>query len=115
MEESGVIQFGEFLQDQPALGSTGATVAKNVIPAAKGYRCFRSLASLSAAATAKILGMFAGKDDSGTTALYVDSPLERAHRDIYAVGQHMILASAWLEQAGRVSFKLAPTHPLFSR
>ena len=70
MEEGGVIQFGEFLPDQPPLGSTGATVAKNVIPAAKGYRCFRALSALSGVATNKILGMFAGKDDDGNTALY---------------------------------------------
>ena len=71
MEERGVIQFGEFLPDQPAMASTGSTVAKNVIPAARGYRCFKDLAALSGAATAKILGMFAGKDDAGNAALYV--------------------------------------------
>lgn len=37
-----MIQFGEWLPDQPALTNPGATVAKNVIPAARGYRCVRS-------------------------------------------------------------------------
>lgn len=65
-----MIQFGEFLPDQPAMGSRGATVAKNVIPAAKGYRCFQDLSALSGAATNKIVGMFAGKNDAGTSSLY---------------------------------------------
>ena len=66
-----MIQFGEFIPDQPALNNAGATVAKNVIPAAGGYRCFNDLAALSGAADAKILGMFAGKADDGSAALYV--------------------------------------------
>jgi hypothetical protein len=70
LEISRVIEFGEWLPDQPALNNTGATEAKNVIPALKGYRCFRQLSALSGAATNKILGMYAGKDDSGNTALY---------------------------------------------
>jgi len=75
-------------------------------------RLWRSVIHAARTARSIVTEMYTA---AGTTALYVDSPLERAHRDIYAVGQHMILASAWLEQAGRVSFKLAPTHPLFSR
>ena len=65
-----MINFGEFLPDQPALNNPGATEAKNVIPAATGYRCFKDLSALSGAATNKILGMFSGKDDSGNAALY---------------------------------------------
>src|SRR5690606_35450630 len=37
-----MIPFGEWLPDQPDLANPGATVAKNVVPAAKGYRCMRS-------------------------------------------------------------------------
>ena len=66
-----MINFGEFIPDQPALNNAGATEAKNVIPAATGYRCFKDLSPLSGAADAKILGMFAGKSDSGDAALYV--------------------------------------------
>tara|TARA_R100001594_G_scaffold72503_1_gene107111 strand:+ start:331 stop:1806 length:1476 start_codon:yes stop_codon:yes gene_type:complete len=65
-----MIQFGEWLPDQPALNNAGATQAKNVIPAMLGYRSFKSLSPLSGAATAKILGLFAGKDDDGNAALY---------------------------------------------
>ena len=65
-----MINFGEFLPDQTELNNAGATEAKNVIPALHGYRSFKALAAVSAAATAKITGMFAGKDDSGNSALY---------------------------------------------
>ncbi len=65
-----MINFGEFIPDQPALNNAGATVAKNVIPAATGYRCFNDFSPLSGAADSKILGMFAGKADDGSVALY---------------------------------------------
>jgi alkylation response protein AidB-like acyl-CoA dehydrogenase len=51
---------------------------------------------------------------AGTSALYVDCPIERIHRDIHAVAQHIILAPNWLEEAGRVSLGLDPSNPLFS-
>lgn len=66
-----MISFGEWLPDQPALNNAGATEAKNVVAAMQGYRCFRQLSALSGAATNKIRGMFAGKDDDGNAALYV--------------------------------------------
>ena len=44
---------------------------------------------------------------------YVDCPLERAHRDIYAVMQHVQLAPMWQEAAGRVRLGLLPQHPWF--
>ena len=66
-----MIEFGEWLPDQSDLNNTGATEAKNVIPALRGYRCFRGLSALSGAATNKILGMYAGKADDGNTTLYV--------------------------------------------
>jgi hypothetical protein len=50
---------------------------------------------------------------AGTSALYVDSPLERAHRDIHAATQHVILVHKWLEDSGRVRFGLKPNNPLF--
>jgi alkylation response protein AidB-like acyl-CoA dehydrogenase len=50
---------------------------------------------------------------AGTSSLYTDCPIERAHRDIHAVMQHIALQPFWLEQAGRVSLQLEPTHPLF--
>ncbi|HXH14366.1 MAG TPA: acyl-CoA dehydrogenase family protein [Alphaproteobacteria bacterium] len=50
---------------------------------------------------------------AGTSALYIDCPIERAHRDIYAVMQHVVFAPMWLEAAGRVRFGLTPQNPLF--
>ncbi len=50
---------------------------------------------------------------AGTSALYVDCSLERCHRDIWAVAQHMIVTSQWAEQAGRIRLGLESNHPLF--
>ena len=66
-----MINFAEWTPDQPAFESAGATEAKNVIPAVKGYRCLKDISPVSGAATNDILGMFAGKDDDGNAALYV--------------------------------------------
>lgn len=51
---------------------------------------------------------------AGTSSLYSDSPIERAHRDIHAAMQHIVLQPFWLEQAGRVRLGLEATHPLFA-
>lgn len=65
-----MIDFGEWLPDQPDLGSKGVTVAKNVIPMARGYRSLRGLTGMSNAATSKILGIFAAKDNDGDVTLF---------------------------------------------
>ncbi|NIP15298.1 MAG: hypothetical protein GWM88_11495, partial [Pseudomonadales bacterium] len=49
----------------------------------------------------------------GTAALYVDNPLERAHRDMHAMLRHIVAQPSWLEQVGRLEFGLEPTEPLF--
>ena len=69
-------------------------------------------AALHAARAAKgtVTSMY---EAAGASALYVDCPLERAHRDIHAVTQHMVLAPRWLEDSGRVRFGLKPSNPLF--
>jgi alkylation response protein AidB-like acyl-CoA dehydrogenase len=50
----------------------------------------------------------------GTTSLYTDCPLERAHRDMHAMQRHIVVQPFWLEDAGRVRLGLAPTHPLYA-
>ena len=50
---------------------------------------------------------------AGTPALYEDFPLERAHRDMHAMLQHIIVQRMWAEDAGRVMFGLDPSNPLF--
>ena len=50
---------------------------------------------------------------AGVSALYVDCPIERIHRDIHAVAQHIILSPMWLEEAGRVTLGLESRNPIF--
>jgi len=49
---------------------------------------------------------------AGTTALFEDHPLSRRHRDIHALGQHVVLAFPGFETVGRVLFGLEPDTPL---
>ncbi len=71
----------------------------------------------SALHTAKVAktAVTAMHEAAGTAALYEDCPIERAHRDIHTVAQHVILSPMWLEEAGRVSLGLTQKNPLFSR
>jgi alkylation response protein AidB-like acyl-CoA dehydrogenase len=50
---------------------------------------------------------------AGTPALYVDSPLERAQRDILAITQHVVLQPLHLANAGRASLGLPVESPIF--
>ena len=65
-----MMKFSEWLPDQPAFENAGATEAKNVIPAVRGYRALKDLGAISGAATGDILGMTAGKADDGDVAIY---------------------------------------------
>ena len=49
---------------------------------------------------------------AGTTALFVDHPRQRRHRDIHALNAHVVLAFPGLETVGRVLFGLEPDTPL---
>jgi alkylation response protein AidB-like acyl-CoA dehydrogenase len=50
---------------------------------------------------------------AGTTALYMDCPLERSVRDLHTMAQHIAAQPLWLEDAGRVLLGHEPTNPLF--
>jgi alkylation response protein AidB-like acyl-CoA dehydrogenase len=94
-----------------ALGDLWATCMQGTpVTDAQRARVFES--GLHAAQTAKavVTSMY---EAAGTSALYIDCPLERAHRDIYAVMQHVQLAPMWLEGAGRVRLGLTPQTPFF--
>jgi alkylation response protein AidB-like acyl-CoA dehydrogenase len=65
-----------------------------------------------AATTAKEI-VRAAYDLAGASALYASCPLERAHRDLHAVCQHVILQDFWLEDAGRVWLGAPPASPMF--
>jgi len=49
---------------------------------------------------------------AGSTSLFLEHPLQRRHRDVHAVGQHVVLAFPGLETVGRVLFGLEPDTPL---
>jgi len=49
---------------------------------------------------------------AGTTALFVDHPLQRRHRDVHALNAHVVLAFPGLETVGRVFLGLEPDTPL---
>jgi hypothetical protein len=63
------------------------------------------------AANATLEGAYAA---AGTTALYTDCPLDRAQRDLHAMLRHIVAQPVWLEDAGRVTLGMAPTHPLYA-
>jgi indole-3-acetate monooxygenase len=50
---------------------------------------------------------------AGTTALYVDCPLERAIRDLLTMERHIAAQPVWVEDAGRVLLGHEPINPLF--
>jgi len=49
---------------------------------------------------------------AGSTALFLDHPLQRRHRDIHALGQHVVTAFPGYETVGRVLLGLEPDTPL---
>jgi alkylation response protein AidB-like acyl-CoA dehydrogenase len=50
---------------------------------------------------------------AGTTALYVDCPLERSVRDLQAMERHIAAQPVWLEDSGRVLLGHETVNPLF--
>jgi len=65
-----MIQFGEWLPDQPDFQNVGATEAKNVMPSASGYTPIKALEALSGAADNRIRGIFPAKDTSSNIKLF---------------------------------------------
>jgi indole-3-acetate monooxygenase len=50
---------------------------------------------------------------AGTTALYVDCPLERCMRDLQTMDRHTAAQPVWIEDSGRVFLGHEPINPLF--
>jgi alkylation response protein AidB-like acyl-CoA dehydrogenase len=69
-------------------------------------------AGLHAAAVARacVVAMHAA---AGTTALYVDCPLERSIRDLQTMERHIAAQPLWLEDSGRVLVGHETINPLF--
>jgi indole-3-acetate monooxygenase len=65
------------------------------------------------AATVARAGLVAMHAAAGTTALYVDCPLERSIRDLLTMERHIAAQPVWLEDAGRVLLGHEPINPLF--
>jgi alkylation response protein AidB-like acyl-CoA dehydrogenase len=65
------------------------------------------------AATVARAGVVAMHAAAGTTALYVDCPLERSIRDLQTMERHIAAQPLWLEDAGRVLVGHEPINPLF--
>lgn len=65
-----IIPFGSWEPDLPALGNTGATTAKNVIPHGKSYKKFPALTAFSSALTAYCRGAYAAIDGDGAVSSY---------------------------------------------
>lgn len=64
-----MIQFGEWLPDQPDYMNAGVVTATNVFPAASGYASINEFVAYSGDATDTILGIFAAKDNDGNIKL----------------------------------------------
>ena len=82
-----MIPFGEWLPDQSDLQNPGVTVAKNVLPAARGYRPFASLTELSGAATARLRGIYATKLNDSTVLSFAgdDDDLYKLNTTTFAL------------------------------
>ena len=65
----------------------------------------------AAAGQAAVEAMYAA---GGTSSLYTDCPLERAHRDVHAMLRHIVVQPFWLADAARVRLGVAPAHPLYA-
>jgi Acyl-CoA dehydrogenase, C-terminal domain len=85
--------------------------AGSQVPTAEDRAALYS-AGLHAAAIARA-GVVAMHSAAGTTALYIDCPLERSLRDLQTMERHVAVQPLWLEDAGRVLLGHEPTNPLF--
>lgn len=66
-----IIPFGEWMPDLPDFTNPGATVAKNVIPVAKGYQQLRALTATTDAMDAYARGGMTARDKDGNVYVYI--------------------------------------------
>jgi alkylation response protein AidB-like acyl-CoA dehydrogenase len=94
-----------------SIGDLWAACGRGIpVKAAQRARVWESAHHAAQTAKRVVRAMY---EAAGASALYAECPLERAHRDVHAVTQHIILAPRWLEDAGRVRLGLTPKNPLF--
>ena len=65
-----MINFGEWMPDQPDFMNAGVVTAENVIPALNGYRPLNQFISFSNAAAGTIRGVYPARDNSGNIKLF---------------------------------------------
>lgn len=65
-----MINFGEWLPDQPDFSNAGVVEATNVVPASSGYRSLNSFEPYSGAATGTILGIYSVKASDGSGSIF---------------------------------------------
>jgi alkylation response protein AidB-like acyl-CoA dehydrogenase len=84
---------------------------KNQLPTAEDREALFSASLYGVAAgRAAVVAMHTA---AGTTALYVDCPLERSIRDLQTMDRHVGAQPLWLEDSGRVLLGHKPISPLF--
>ena len=65
-----MIQFGEWLPDQPNFMNQGVSVATNVVPILNGYSSLNQFVAYSEAADNTLLNVFSAKADTGDVSLF---------------------------------------------
>ena len=94
----------------PAWRRVWDKAADHVPTAADRAALYGAALHATAVARACVVAMHAA---AGTTALYVDCPLERSLRDLQTMERHITAQPLWLEDAGRVLLGHEPTNPLY--
>ena len=109
-EAAALAAAGEHLRS--CTGRLWNAVNSGAAPTIEGITSVWTAAHHAAdAATRAVDSMYAA---GGTSSLYTDCPLERAHRDMHALLRHVIGQKAWLEDAGRVKLGMPPNSPLYA-
>ena len=65
-----MMQFGEWLPDQPNFMNQGVSVATNVVPILNGYSSLNQFVAYSEAADNTLLNVFSAKADTGDVSLF---------------------------------------------
>ncbi len=101
-----IIEFGEYLPDLPDYANPGSTVAKNVLPTARGYRGVPTLTASAGAVYGNLLTFSEEFDNAAwtktnvtlttndTTAPDSTTTAERMTEDVTGVFEHMVTQAA---------------------
>ena len=104
-----MIAFGEWLPDQPAFNNPGLLTAKNVVPAAQGYRPVKSLGAVSSEfgeTDNRIRGIITSQDAGGTYTVFAGNTNEAGG---HAKFKKLASTGSWsdVSVAGISSFSVA--------